>query len=138
MPDRDGERGLYQKFNVSRVWDPVGKHADCRYFVLDLDHDRHARAAVATYARACAEGYPRLARDLMAVATAGLDPGERPPWVTVTLPLDRVDAEVTELADHAEARAIVAALASVDGSAVDPELREAWLSARALVAGWPA
>lgn len=44
--------GLYAKFHVERVApSSTGKdHTDCRYFVLDPQHDAAARAALATYA----------------------------------------------------------------------------------------
>lgn len=65
----DATRGLYKKFEVHRTdgTDAVGcKHYGCEYFVLDLTHDPHARAALAAYAESCAEDYPLLARDLRA------------------------------------------------------------------------
>lgn len=41
--------GLYEKYRVERN-DPTGKHADCRYFVLDPQHDPVAREALILYA----------------------------------------------------------------------------------------
>lgn len=44
--------GLYRKFNVTRVDGkdkPGEKHHGCRYFVLDIDHDPHARQAIGAY-----------------------------------------------------------------------------------------
>lgn len=64
MTDPDTKRGLYAKFNVERLSDPKGKHLSCDYFVLDMDHDKHALAAIAAYADSCALDYPDLARDL--------------------------------------------------------------------------
>jgi hypothetical protein len=64
MGDTDETKGLYQKFNVSRVSDPQSKHADCFYFVLDLDHDPLAIPALQAYADAARDRYPDLARDL--------------------------------------------------------------------------
>jgi hypothetical protein len=52
------------KFYVRRTVDPTGKHDNCFYFVLDLDHDRYALAALAAYANAVEELYPELATDL--------------------------------------------------------------------------
>lgn len=42
--------GLEARFNVSKINDPTGKHNDCRYFVLDPEHDRDAYNALMTYA----------------------------------------------------------------------------------------
>lgn len=66
----DGEQGIYRKYNVERLNDPAGKHADCIYFVLDLDHDPHSVAALAAYAASCADQYPTLAFDLRHTAAA--------------------------------------------------------------------
>lgn len=64
-PDRN--RGLYRKFNVTRTdgsSEPGGKHYGCEYFVIDMTHDAHARAALLAYADSCEAQYPMLARDL--------------------------------------------------------------------------
>ena len=63
-------KGIYNKFRVERTdGDPTGKHADCRYFVLDIDHDPHAVAALYAYADSCAvDGYLNLADDLRMLA----------------------------------------------------------------------
>jgi hypothetical protein len=63
----DKTRGVYSKFRVSRTdgsHAPGGKHDGCQYFVLDLDHDPHAKAALDAYADSCRAEYPLLARDL--------------------------------------------------------------------------
>ena len=63
----DRTKGLYNKYKVIRrdgSTDPGGKHEDCEYFVLDLDHDPFAAVTLATYAMACREKYPQLAIDL--------------------------------------------------------------------------
>ena len=63
--------GLYNKFIVNRMdgRDEIGKkHYGCEYFVLDLDHDRHAAAALFAYADSCHADYPVLAQDLRAKA----------------------------------------------------------------------
>jgi hypothetical protein len=65
MIDQDQNRGLYSKFHVSRRNDPEHRHDNCRYFVLDINHDPHARAALQAYADSCREKYPKLADDLM-------------------------------------------------------------------------
>jgi hypothetical protein len=65
---RKFRQGLAQKYVVTRVdgRDVKGqKHHGCFYFVLDLDHDPHARHAVIAYATHCREEYPQLANDLM-------------------------------------------------------------------------
>lgn len=63
----DRSRGIYHKFNVTRTdgsSEPDGKHHGCFYFVLDLDHDPHAKAALQAYADSCRADYPTLADDL--------------------------------------------------------------------------
>jgi len=68
----DKRRGLYAKFEVHRMDGrdrPGQKHDGCRYFVLDLDHDPLAYAALKAYADAAAHcGYTALARDLHKLA----------------------------------------------------------------------
>ena len=69
----DKNRGLYSKFHITRTdgsSGPDGKHELCRYFVLDLDHDPYAWAAIRAYEQACAHEYPNLADDLMAMREA--------------------------------------------------------------------
>lgn len=59
--------GLIDKFIVRRSDGTDGpglKHDGCRYFVLDLIHDRHAAAALSAYADSCESDYPALAIDL--------------------------------------------------------------------------
>lgn len=66
----DKERGLYEKFHVERTdgsSEPSGRHYGCRYFVLDLDHDPHARLAILAYALSCEADYPALSSDLLDV-----------------------------------------------------------------------
>jgi len=68
--DADKTKGLYRKFNVERTdgsSGPGGKHERCRYYVLDLDHDPHAPAAIRAYADSCRSDYPVLAADLDAM-----------------------------------------------------------------------
>ena len=67
MTDPDNARGLYNKFDVTRTdgsSGPGGRHEDCEYFVLDLDHDEFAAAALQAYADACESRYPQLAADI--------------------------------------------------------------------------
>lgn len=66
----DRTRGLHEKFHVSRTDGksaPGEKHYGCQYFVLDLDHDPHARAALNAYKLSCQAEYPALAADLHAL-----------------------------------------------------------------------
>ncbi|HUU23765.1 MAG TPA: hypothetical protein VM389_14620 [Phycisphaerae bacterium] len=66
----DKTKGLYGKYGIERrdgSSGPGGKHEGCRYFVLDLDHDAHAVAALAAYATSCEADYPLLADDLRAL-----------------------------------------------------------------------
>lgn len=72
LPERDTtktaeQQGLFRKFDVRRVdgSDQLGgKHHGCRYYVLDVDHDPYAAAALGAYADACKASHPELARDL--------------------------------------------------------------------------
>lgn len=61
--------GLYRKFKVERTDGqsaPGGKHHGCEYFVLDMNHDKHALAAIRAYIRSLAEAEecPELIEDL--------------------------------------------------------------------------
>jgi hypothetical protein len=67
------QRGIHAKFHVERTdgsSKPGGAHEGCSYFVLNLEHDPFARAALKVYATACAEVQPRLSRDLTRIAMA--------------------------------------------------------------------
>jgi hypothetical protein len=68
----DQERGVYSKFIVQRT-DGSLKHQDCTYFVLDVNHDMFAVPALAAYAKACREEYPKLADDIE-LALASVNP----------------------------------------------------------------
>jgi len=60
-------KGIYNKFDIRRTdgkSEPGQKHENCRYFVLDLDHDKFAAAALRAYAIACAKEHPKLSEDL--------------------------------------------------------------------------
>lgn len=66
-PTSENSRGLYNKFSVIRTdgRSAVGeKHHGCRYFVLDLSHDKFAYKALAAYANVCFDEYPQLSDDL--------------------------------------------------------------------------
>ena len=68
MSQNDKDKGLYTKYSVTRrdgSSEPGQKHADCSYFVLDINHDRYATVALRAYAKACAKEYPQLAKDLL-------------------------------------------------------------------------
>lgn len=72
----DEKRGLYRKYKVERVdgsSKPEGKHEDCQYFVLDMEHDPHARVALRAYADSCKKDFPGLAKDLRKVTTPDPD-----------------------------------------------------------------
>lgn len=74
----DHERGIYRKFRVERLNDPAGKHRDCRYYVLDLEHDAFAGPALRAYADACAAEFPALAADLRATFPPSAPPPADP------------------------------------------------------------
>jgi hypothetical protein len=66
--DIDAARGLYGKFLVHRADGSSkrgGKHEHCEYYVLDLNHDKHAIPALEAYALSCRNEYPQLADDLI-------------------------------------------------------------------------
>lgn len=57
--------GLEGRFYVKKIVDPNGKHEECRYFVLDPQHDPIARRALMTYALdARIAGHGALSEDL--------------------------------------------------------------------------
>ena len=62
--------GIIHKFDVKKVNDPEGKHDNCWFFVLDPQHDPHARVALGTYATDCASEFPKLAEDLRKILKA--------------------------------------------------------------------
>lgn len=67
--DSSGEkrRGLYEKFSVIRTdgqSGPGGRHDGCRYFPLDLTHDKHAAPAIRAYALSVQDEDPQLAQQL--------------------------------------------------------------------------
>lgn len=74
FPERDTSKpaegqGIFHKFTVNRVDgsdQPGGKHEGCDYFVLDMDHDPHAKAAIQAYALSCAQSHPQLSAELLA------------------------------------------------------------------------
>ena len=74
LPDRDEsktaeEQGLFNKFTVIRNDGSDlagGKHHGCEYFVLDIAHDKYAKAALLAYARECKHSHPDLSKDMIA------------------------------------------------------------------------
>jgi len=65
--DKDKERGVYRKYKVTRTdgsHRKGGKHEECSYFVLDLEHDEFAVPALTAYEKACRKTFPDLAADL--------------------------------------------------------------------------
>jgi hypothetical protein len=73
LPERDASKpaeaqGLFRKFDVRRTDGsdaPGGKHDGCSYFVLDVDHDPHAKPALTAYAEAVRATHPLLADDMV-------------------------------------------------------------------------
>lgn len=65
----DKAKGLYNKFRIERTDGSSaegGKHFNCGYFVLDIDHDQHAIPALLAYAKSCGkDGYRELAKDIL-------------------------------------------------------------------------
>lgn len=63
----DDSRGLYRKYKIERTDGssaPGGKHENCAYFVLDIQHDEFSEPALRAYAKACRERFPDLADDI--------------------------------------------------------------------------
>ena len=63
----DYNLGLYRKFHVERTDGqsaPGKRHDNCQYFVLDVDHDQFAGAALRAYRDECAHEFPKLAADI--------------------------------------------------------------------------
>lgn len=59
------DAGLLPKYEVTRLGDQTGKHDECRFFVLDPQHDPIAREALRDYAvHALSYGYVALYQDL--------------------------------------------------------------------------
>lgn len=95
LPERDHtkpaeQQGLFRKFEVRRTdgsdATPMGKHYGCEYFVLDINHDPHAAAALSAYADAVEATHPALAADMRsryALAAAPQPPQPEPStWST--------------------------------------------------------
>lgn len=66
-PSPEPDQGLQGRYRVERIGDTTGKHAGCRYFVLDPRHDPIAVYAIRAYAGIAQEtGHQELAEDLFA------------------------------------------------------------------------
>jgi len=105
FPGRDNakpaeQQGLFRKFEVNRVDGsdaPGGKHHGCAYFVIDMDHDAHAPAALRAYAQACKESHPQLSAELI---ERFAHPAEQPREV-VRLTDDEIRNHAIEFTLHA-------------------------------------
>lgn len=101
LPPRDTSRtaeaqGLFHKFDVRRTDGssaPGEKHHGCYYFVIDVDHDVHAKAALTAYAAACESTHPELARDLRekwGAINASSIPGAALEWAKRVVEIDSI------------------------------------------------
>lgn len=85
-PVNQQRAGVYRKFNVSRTDgrdQPGGDRHGAEYFVLDVTHDKFAKAALAAYAAACRGDYPSLADDMVrryGIAQQQAEPVAHPCW----------------------------------------------------------
>jgi hypothetical protein len=59
-------KGLEARYLVKKINDEAGKHDNCRYFVLDPQHDDAALQALNHYANTVVYNHPELAEDLYA------------------------------------------------------------------------
>jgi len=84
--------GKYRVGRVDGTDGPGGRHERCRYFVLDMTHDRHAVPALRAYADSCEADYPVLARDLRQAA----DALEAPAPAAAPAPATKIDRLVEE------------------------------------------
>lgn len=83
MSQDDKNKGLYTKYSITRndgSSEPGQKHADCSYFVLDINHDKYAAIALRAYAKACAAEYPQLAEDLLRLTEKEKSSNEHHMW----------------------------------------------------------
>lgn len=61
----EAQAGLQARYYVRKISDPTGQHDDCRYFVLDPEHDPIALEVLSYYIEfARRDGYEALADDL--------------------------------------------------------------------------
>lgn len=78
--DPDQDRGLYPKYKVHKIKRETDQRGEETEVLVDpgecfvLNHaDPHAPAALAAYAEACAQTYPKLSQDLYEMATRWLE-----------------------------------------------------------------
>lgn len=88
--DPDLTAGLEGRYHVQRLQDPEGKHDQCRYFVLDPQHDPIAVMALRVYASLAARaGYQALAADLLdwvgECPIYGKEPHAEHTWIDVDI-----------------------------------------------------
>lgn len=70
---QERESGIYHKYHVTRMDGtdaPGEKHHNCRYFVIDIDHDANALPALWGYALSCRFENPDLSNDLIRIVHA--------------------------------------------------------------------
>lgn len=70
------QTGLEDRYEVKRrdgSSDPGGKHENCRYFVLDIYHDRHALTALQAYIQSAQFEYTELCKDLVGLYKLGVE-----------------------------------------------------------------
>lgn len=126
----DKSKELYGKFVVQRTDGkdaPGEKHHDCRYFVLDVDHDPHAKAALEAYATSCEAEYPLLAADLRGMAF-GRVRSQRRDMSMNTANDSLIDAEALDNAS------------SINKTTIKGELRKLWpaINKKLTECGWTA
>lgn len=157
LPERDTSKsadaqGLFRKFIVRRTDGsdgPGGKHEGCEYFVLDVTHDRHAKAALAAYAAAVRSTNAVLADDLW--MRYALDDSAGPlASRTPTTPAAPSLAPAGVITGGSGPRVTVAGVevASWVGSRYEPDAKglaarinlalDAWARAAVAQAAWPA
>lgn len=89
------QQGMFHKFNVERVDGsdrPGGKHHGCRYFVLDLDHDPHSKAAMSAYGLDCRDTHPKLSAEILDEWPAAPQAGEALTDERIELEAERLGA----------------------------------------------
>ena len=99
----DNERGIYRKYEVTRLNDPSGKHEHCAFFVLDLVHDKFSTPALRAYAKACQKEFPQLAKEIRwALRTKAPRRGRDSVWRATHDPTTQLGAGGAESSEQAE------------------------------------
>lgn len=63
---QERNEGIIQKWQVTRMNDPIMKHYDCFVMVMDPAHDPHAHKALETYAVSLLlDGYYQLSEEIV-------------------------------------------------------------------------